>query len=208
MSQKQTPLPLYFRALVFQPTGHIVWCHREPSPWQSIPRRIPNISKDLDYKLYIGDPPTDFNWFDEFKKYRLIKSKEGLNNLKLGNLPTEYVDEVKLLRAKCYSLWTVINSVAYSREKLDAINNPILTANTEDLVKLYQRIHNLNETDARKLVKFKKEEIESDLSRLSLIEIEAEACLLKATTVEEVLAQNQLNCTWLATHSTDLSRYL
>ena len=85
--------------LVSQTTNHVVWIKQESSPPQYIPRRLPNVCKDLDHVvMHIKLEPSMFQWYKEFKDYRLVKP-HGVRSLLIEDLPEEYRKETVLARA-------------------------------------------------------------------------------------------------------------
>ena len=178
---------IYFRMLVSQTTNHVVWIKQESSPPQYIPRRLPNVCKDLDHVvMYIKLEPSMFQWYKEFKDYRLVKP-HGVRSLLIEDLPEEYRKETVLARAKCYAMESVINSVSILREKQDLIYNPFRGTTEEEIVPIYQRQLNINAEDAKKLFRFKQEELDFNEKSMQLAEIESELMIANARTVEEVV---------------------
>lgn len=178
---------VYFRMLVSHATNHVVWIKQETSPPQYIPRRLPNIGKDLDHvTMHTKLTPAQFNWYKEFKDYRLVKP-HGVRTFLIEDIPNEYREETILARAKCYAMESVINSVSILREKQDLIYNPLHDAEESDVIPIYQRTLNLNLEDATKLFKFKQEELNFNEKYLQLVEIEAELMLANTKTVQEVI---------------------
>jgi len=178
---------IYFRMLVSQTTNHVVWIKQESSPPQYIPRRLPNVCKDLDHVvMHIKLEPSMFQWYKEFKDYRLVKP-HGVRSLLIEDLPEEYRKETVLARAKCYAMESVINSVSILREKQDLIYNPFRGTTEEEIVPIYQRQLNINAEDAKKLFRFKQEELDFNEKSMQLAEIESELMIANARTVEEVV---------------------
>jgi hypothetical protein len=178
---------IYFRMLVSQTTNHVVWIKQESSPPQYIPRRLPNVCKDLDHVvMHIKLEPSMFQWYKEFKDYRLVKP-HGVRSLLVEDLPEEYRKETVLARAKCYAMESVINSVSILREKQDLIYNPFRGTTEEEIVPIYQRQLNINAEDAKKLFRFKQEELDFNEKSMQLAEIESELMIANARTVEEVV---------------------
>ena len=173
--------------LVSQTTNHVVWIKQESSPPQYIPRRLPNVCKDLDHVvMHIKLEPSMFQWYKEFKDYRLVKP-HGVRSLLIEDLPEEYRKETVLARAKCYAMESVINSVSILREKQDLIYNPFRGTTEEEIVPIYQRQLNINAEDAKKLFRFKQEELDFNEKSMQLAEIESELMIANARTVEEVV---------------------
>jgi len=184
----------YLRMLVFQPTGHVVWVHEESQPAQCLPRRIPNVGKELDYVIFNGTlKPALYNWYNDFKNYKLISHTDS-QTLRVIDLPDEFVNTVRLMRAKCYVMWSIINNIEIQKEKFDLVSNPI--ANTDiDINKLsaiFETQLGITQQDSKKLIQFKRDEILQNLEYLNLAEIRAELILSQATTVDEVTAYFEL----------------
>jgi hypothetical protein len=183
--------PKYLRMLVFQPTGHVVWVHEESHPVQGVSRRIPNIGKELDYVIFDGPvKPAMYNWYNEFKNYRLISQAD--QTIGVNDLPKEFADTVKLMRAKCYAMFSVITNIEIMKEQFDLTNNPIVHTSADQIAEVYQAHLGINNTQAHELIKFKQAEIKSCLERINLAEIEAELLLINATTLAEVHTQYNL----------------
>lgn len=178
---------LYFRMLVSHSTNHVVWIKQEQSPPQYIPRRLPNVGKELDHvTMHTKLTPAQFQWYNDFKNYKLVKP-HGVRTFLVEDLPEEYKQETRLARAKCYAMESVINSVSILREKQDLIHNPLSGVAEEDVVPIYQRTLNLDFESATKLFKFKKEELDFNKKYMQLAELEAELMIASAKTVEEVV---------------------
>lgn len=178
---------VYFRMLVSHTTNHVVWIKQDASPPQYVPRRIPNIGKELDHvTMHTKLAPKDFSWYKEFKDYRLVKP-HGVRGFVLEDIPKEYQEETRLARAKCYAMESVINSVSIMREKQDLIYNPMFGIKEEQVVPLYQTHLNLSQEDAVRLFRFKQEELNFNENYLKLTEIEAELMIKNAKTVTEVV---------------------
>jgi hypothetical protein len=178
---------VYFRMLVSHTTNHVVWIKQESSPPQYIPRRLPNVCKDLDHVvMHTKLTPSMFQWYKEFKNYRLVKP-HGVKSFLLEDLPDEYRKETMLARAKCYAMESVINSVSILREKQDLIHNPLRGTTEDEVVPIYQRQLDINVNEAKKLFKFKQEELEFNEKSMQLAEIESELMVARARTVEEVV---------------------
>lgn len=174
------------RMLVSHATNHVVWCRAEIPPLQHIPRRIPHVSRNLDYVIgFFKMNPMLMNWKKEFENYRLVKP-HGLPELTFEDLPNQYKEEIKVERAKCYAMSAIIDSVAFNREKQDLIHNPYLGVEDEKIIKLYKKYLGTDDAVSQRLLKFKKDEIDFGLQSLQLAEIEVELALSNATTFKEV----------------------
>jgi len=176
----------YIRMLVFNPTQHVVWVSQEAYPPQNILRRIPITIPDLDFKIYHGPRPT-IEWYTEFLKYNLVKP-DGIENLDTAPVPTEFVDRVRLLRAQAYALNAVWRTTAGQIEKLDLVDNPLLSefVDDADFIDVYKKIYKINDTSAKKLLAFKKDELHSRIRNLKLVELEAEVQIPELATVQQV----------------------
>jgi hypothetical protein len=177
---------LCLRVLVSHATNHVVWVRAEPSPRQFLPRRIPNVDKNLDYMMIqLKMTPADFMWYKEFINYRLVKP-HGLRKFEYEDLPEEYKIETQLARAKCYAMSSIIDAVSITREKQDLIYNPLTDLDNESIISVYQRNLHLDYNSAKTLVEFKKEELGFNDQTLKLNELEAELMISNAKTVKEV----------------------
>lgn len=185
--------PTAIRLLVFQPTRHVVWLSNDGSPPQGHLKRIPISDYALDYRVYHGVVPSEFNYYNEFKNYQLVKSSSG-NNLELGNLPDEFKGIVQLLRAKCYAIATITSSIRFQIEKGGLFLNPLIDTSLDinKLANIYQRQCNISFNDAKKLVQFKQDELVTLSQTLKYEQIEAELIINNATSVDEVLLQNSI----------------
>jgi len=177
---------LCLRMLVSHTTNHVVWVRQDYTPRQFLPRRIPNVDKNLDYlMLQIKLAPSQFSWYKEFINYRLVRP-HGLQKIDFEDLPEEYRVETQLARAKCYAMSTIIDSISITRERQDLINNPLTDLDDESIINVYQRNLNLDYNSAKTLVEFKKEELSFNEQTLKLNELEAELMISNAKTVSEV----------------------
>lgn len=177
---------LSLRMLVSHSTNHVVWVRQDPGPRQFVPRRIPNVEKNLDYIVFQKRvTPKEFNWYKEFVNYRLVKP-HGLPTLEFEDLPEEYREETKLARAKCYAMSAVIDAVSITKERQDLIYNPLTDLDDEAIINVYQRTLNLDYDSAKILVEFKKEELRFSEQTLKINELEAELMISNAKTVDEV----------------------
>jgi hypothetical protein len=178
---------LSLRMLVSHSTNHVVWVRQEPAPRQFVPRRIPNVEKNLDYVVFQKRlSPREFNWYKEFINYRLVKP-HGLPTLEFEDIPEEYRAETKLARAKCYAMSAVIDAVSITRERQDLIYNPLTDLDNESIINVYQRTLNLDYASAKILAEFKKEELRFSEQTLKANELEAEILITNAKTVEELV---------------------
>lgn len=178
---------LSLRMLVSHSTNHVVWVRQDPGPRQFVPRRIPNVEKNLDYIVFQKRfTPKEFNWYKEFVNYRLVKP-HGLPTLEFEDLPEEYREETKLARAKCYAMSAVIDAVSITKERQDLIYNPLTDLDNESIINVYQRNLDLDYSSAKILAEFKKEELRFSEQTLRANELEAEILISNATTVEELV---------------------
>lgn len=185
-------IPQCVRFLSFQLTGHLVWVSVEPQHSNMGPKRVPNCAPDADYGTYVGVLPMDINVFwREFKQYRLqsyvVSSPMTID---VAPLPAEFVDEVKLARAKCYASQLIHNQVNWNLEKNGLYDNPVMDPNfgRDDLVAVHMRHHNISQTQAEKLVQFKIEEHQTKLKGLRTAQIEAELAITDSTNVADVIS--------------------
>lgn len=177
---------LSLRMLVSHSTNHVVWVRQEPGPRQYIPRRIPNVEKNLDYIVFQKRfTPKEFNWYKEFVNYRLVKP-HGLPTLEFEDLPEEYREETRLARAKCYAMSAVIDAVSITKERQDLIYNPLTDLDNESIINVYQQTLDLDYASAKTLAEFKKEELRFSEQTLKANELEAEILISNAKTVEEL----------------------
>lgn len=178
---------LSLRMLVSHSTNHVVWVRQEPGPRQYIPRRIPNVEKNLDYIVFQKRfTPKEFNWYKEFVNYRLVKP-HGLPTLEFEDLPEEYREETRLARAKCYAMSAVIDAVSITKERQDLIYNPLTDLDNESIINVYQQTLDLDYASAKTLAEFKKEELRFSEQTLKANELEAEILISNAKTVEELI---------------------
>jgi hypothetical protein len=178
---------LSLRMLVSHSTNHVVWVRQDPGPRQFVPRRIPNVEKNLDYIVFQKRfTPKEFNWYKEFINYRLVKP-HGLPTLEFEDLPEEYREETRLARAKCYAMSAVIDAVSITKERQDLIYNPLTDLDNESIINVYQRNLDLDYASAKILAEFKKEELRFSEQTLRANELEAEILISNATTVEELV---------------------
>jgi len=178
----------YIRMLVFNPTQHVIWVSKEAYPPQNILRRIPSSIPDLDFKIYHGPTPSvGEGWYNEFLKFNLVKP-DGIENLDTAPMPTEFVDRIRLLRAQCYALYNVWRTTAGQIEKMDMHENPLLDSHLsdKDIAEIYQQVYNISHESAKKLLIFKKDELNFRIRNLKLVEFEAETKIPELTTVQEV----------------------
>jgi hypothetical protein len=178
---------LSLRMLVSHSTNHVVWVRQDPGPRQFVPRRIPNVEKNLDYIVFQKRfTPKEFNWYKEFINYRLVKP-HGLPTLEFEDLPEEYREETRLARAKCYAMSAVIDAVSITKERQDLIYNPLTDLDNESIINVYQRNLDLDYSSAKILAEFKKEELRFSEQTLRANELEAEILISNAKTVEELV---------------------
>jgi hypothetical protein len=178
---------LSLRMLVSHSTNHVVWVRQDPGPRQFVPRRIPNVEKNLDYIVFQKRfTPKEFNWYKEFINYRLVKP-HGLPTLEFEDLPEEYREETRLARAKCYAMSAVIDAVSITKERQDLIYNPLTDLDNESIINVYQRNLDLDYSSAKILADFKKEELRFSEQTLRANELEAEILITNAKTVEELV---------------------
>jgi hypothetical protein len=178
---------LSLRMLVSHSTNHVVWVRQDPGPRQFVPRRIPNVEKNLDYIVFQKRfTPKEFNWYKEFINYRLVKP-HGLPTLEFEDLPEEYREETRLARAKCYAMSAVIDAVSITKERQDLIYNPLTDLDNESIINVYQRNLDLDYSSAKILAEFKKEELRFSEQTLRANELEAEILITNAKTVEELV---------------------
>lgn len=177
---------VFTRMLIFQPTKHVVWESTEVNTGHPVPKRVPTICQELDYKIFRGLRPPEFT--RDFINYKLIKSQTSAE-FETGDLPSEFVQRVKLMRAKCYAEHCINSTVGFVMEKMGLYDNPLLAdnINTGDIVDIYAQQLAIDNQQAEKLLQFKRSELTSLQNSLKLRQIEAELSLSVCTTVDEVL---------------------
>lgn len=181
------------RTLCFQPTDHIVWASIESRPLAGYifsDVRIPSsISPELEYRVYIGTLDNVTKFWQDVKNYRLAKKRWILNSFYYNDLPDEFKDKVKLMRAQCFALMGMHSHVTFYKEKHDLYHNPLLEPNLDSdaLTGIFQRQFDLNRDSARKLAEFKRAERVANLNYITELQIEMELAISNFTAVDEVV---------------------
>lgn len=175
---------VYTRLLIFQPTKHVVWESTEGISSHPVAKRVPTICQELDYKVFRGIRPLNFT--KDFLNYKLIKSN---TDFETEDLPTEFVEKVKVMRAKCYAEHSINSTVNFIMEKMGLYDNPLLSDNItdSDIQDIYSKQLKIDQQQANKLLQFKRSELIVLLNSLKLRQIEAEVGLSVCDTVEEVV---------------------
>ena len=191
MIYKLQGAPTYIRVLSNQLTGHVVWMSQEPAKGITSGIRVPMCVPGLDYVTYVGPGPSDVqSFYSALKNYQLVCNMSTQpTQFEIEPLPAEFVDRLKLYRAKCYAMQSIQNTVTWALEKNGLFSNPIVddTLDFDKLSGIYQRQHNLNKQSADKLLLFKIQEHTTGVENIKYVQIEAEMSVTNAGSVPEVL---------------------
>jgi hypothetical protein len=182
----------YIRMLVFQNTNHVIWY--DDKSFLGQPKRVPNISKDLDYRIFNSELTED-KWEKEFLKFRLKKGNDYYS-LEYGDVPSEFYYKFKLLRKKCYIMENIINGSSFMKEKLNLINDPLLNdnLNKDELINVFSETFKITQIESKKLIDFKKNEVLFWTQKIDLDQIKFQLALEKASSFEELKEiENNLN---------------
>jgi hypothetical protein len=140
---------------------------------------------------------------DKLIKYKLIKPDWAISQLAVGDLPNEFKDTVKLMRAKCYASAAIHRSTRSYLEKRDLVENYLLDSQLtiEQIGAIYSKHHNVNSADGVKLAQFKVDELQSLRRHIHTILIETNLKIEVAKTVSEVVDLYNLTQVSLGMHN-------
>ena len=195
--------------LVFQPTGHVVWAAIEPNINAVMPKRIPWVCPELDYRIHRGSLPDQY-WAN-LRDYKLIKPDWSLPGIDYGPVPAEFQVAVKLMRAKCYASANIATSVRVYQERKALIENPLLDTRLDitAIGNIYAKQHNLNYVEGLKLARFKIDELLSLQTHIQVTQIESELALESAQTVDQVVELYRVTQLGLGMHNAfDITKML
>lgn len=194
---------VHVKLLAYQLTGHVVWMGIDP-------KRVPNFA-GLDYLSYIGTADVKQLWQDLIG-YRLTTSYTAHPvSFFNSDLSADHVNDVKLLRAKCFAVQFLHNSINWCLEKNGLHENPIANVGVSTLTSVYQNSLNLDHDSASKLAKFKQQEYQYQLDELRSAQIAAELVIDVATSVDQVVdifKRTQTNLGMLRASTDQLTRLL
>ena len=183
-----TGAPVFIRMLSHQLTGHVVWYSIDTN--LSPPaRRVPACCPDLDYVTYVGSgPETIASFWSLFKQYQLVYSQADAK-FDTDALAAEFVDHIKLERARCYATQLVHSAAQWVAEKNGLVENPLYDPMLEPdrVAKIIAAQHNISVQDAIKLQEFKAQEHSIALRNLRYTQIEAEMAIIQSPTAEHVV---------------------
>ena len=183
-----TGAPVFIRMLSHQLTGHVVW-YSIDSNLSPPARRVPACCPDLDYVAYVGPgPETIAGFWSLFKQYQLVYSQSDAK-FDTDALAAEFVDHIKLERARCYATQLVHSAAQWVAEKNGLVENPLYDPMLEPdrVVKIIAAQHNISIEDAAKLQAFKAQEHSIAQRSVKYTQIEAEMAIIQAPTTERVV---------------------
>jgi hypothetical protein len=176
------------RMLSHQLTGQVVW-YSIDSPSSLLAKRVPICCADLDYVNYAGPGPSSLlDFWTQFKHYKLVYSQSDAK-FDTADLSAEFVDHVRLERAKCYATQLVHASAQWAAEKNGLVENPLYDAalDPNHVANIIAEHHGISKPDADKLLAFKLQEYKITLHDLRYAQIEAEMAIVSAETVSAVI---------------------
>ena len=178
---------VYVRTLVFASTEHVVWASIDPNPNFLQAKRVPTLCHELDYRAYMGPLPKNF--WEELKNYKLTKGIWSLTAFGYKDLPDEFFDTVRLMRAKCYAAASIHTTTRFYKEKHGLVENPLMTPDLdrETVISIFQHSCNLSREEADKFSTFKLEELKSIEKNVFSLQLETELRLTEASSVEQVV---------------------
>jgi len=176
------------RMLTHQLTGHVVWYTMDLGAANPGAKYVPTCCPDLDYLTYVGPAPVPAEFKDAVKQYRLVYSISD-SKFEQANLAPEFVDHLKLERAKCYALYLINNSCHWVMEKNGLVNNlwfdPLL--DSDQVISIIATQQGISHVNAEKLYVFKKEEYNNEIRKLKYAQLTAELSIINAQTVDQVV---------------------
>lgn len=183
-----TGAPVFIRMLSHQLTGHVVWYSIDANLLPPA-RRIPACCPDLDYVTYVGPgPETIAGFWYLFKQYQLVYSQADAR-FDTDTLAAEFVDHIRLERARCYATQLVHSTAQWVSEKNGLVENPLYDPILEpsQLAKIIAAQHNISIEDAAKLQVFKAQEHSIAQRNVKYTQIEAEMAIIQAPTLQRVI---------------------
>jgi hypothetical protein len=140
---------------------------------------------------------------DKLIKYQLIKPDWTMSEMTVGNLPNEFKDTVKLMRAKCYASAATYRSTRSYLEKRDLVDNYLLDSklSVEEIGSIYAEHHGTSLDNGIKLAQFKIGELTSLHKHIHKILIETDLKIETAKTVSEVVSLYNLAQVSLGMHN-------
>lgn len=187
---------IFIRMLSHQLTGQVVW-YSIDSPAAPVAKRVPICCADLDYMTYAGPGPSSLHEFwTRFKNYKLVYSQSDAK-FETADLSAEFVDHVRLERAKCYATHQVHASAQWAAEKNGLVENPLYDAvlDPDHVASIIAEHHGISKADADKLMAFKLQEYKITLRNLRHAQIEAELAIVSADTVSAVIDAHKIAMT-------------
>ena len=185
---KFTAAPVFIRMLSHQLTGHVVW-YSIDNNLSPPAKRVPVCCPDLDYVTYVGSgPKTVAGFWSLFKQYQLVYSQADAK-FDTDPLAAEFVDHIKLERAKCYATQLVHSTAQWVAEKNGLVENPLYDPMLEpgQVANIIAAQHNISIEDASKLQVFKAQEHSIAQRNLKYTQIEAEMAIIQAPTAQNVI---------------------
>ncbi len=176
----------YIQLLVFQHTDHVIWYGERATI--GYPKRVPNVSKDLDYRVFNSVIPDDqLDWQKRFLNFELKKPSQS-ENFNFEKTPPEFYFKFQLLRVKCYKMENMINNISFIKEKLNIVDNPLMNEklNQDKVIDSFSEVFGISKESSKKLIDFKRNEISTWIEKLELDQIRFELELEKASSFEEI----------------------
>lgn len=179
---------VFIRMLSHQLTGQVVW-YSIDSATAYTSKRVPICCPDLDYVTYAGPGPSSAaDFWTLFKHYELVYSQSDAA-FATGDLSGEFLDHVRLERAKCYATYLVHATSQWAAEKNGLVENPLYDPDLEPerVADIIAQQQGISVTDAHKLLNFKLQEHKIILRNLRYAQIEAEMAIVSAESVIDII---------------------